>query len=98
MFASTAQEAIVKRVELTNNLAAAKYPKPDLNGNPTAVVIVQVIADNVNFLGNVIPDGVVKKQGEYWVYMGTGKKNFCLLRFVFPSTVFLALSLPPRTL
>ena len=91
MFASTAQEAIVKRVELTNNLAAAKYPKPDLNGNPTAVVIVQVIADNVNFLGNVIPDGVVKKQGEYWVYMGTGTKelhvhsdNFLPVEIRFP--------------
>ena len=70
-----AQKATVERVEVTNNIAASKYPKLDLNGRTAALVIVQVLADNVEFKGSVLNDGVVKQTGEYWVYLGVGAKE-----------------------
>lgn len=73
--AAFGQEATVKRVELTNSIAASKYPMTDLNGRTAALVIVQVIADNVEFTGSVLNGGVVRKTGEYWVYMGVGAKE-----------------------
>ena len=73
--AAFAQKATVERVELTNNIAASKYPMTDLNGRTAALVIVQVLADNVEFTGSVLNGGVVRKTGEYWVYMGVGAKE-----------------------
>ena len=73
--AACAQDATIRRVELTNNIAASKYPMTDLNGRTAALVIVQVMADNVEFTGSVLNGRVVRKTGEYWVYMGVGAKE-----------------------
>lgn len=75
--AAFGQEAIVKSVVTeTFDYSASKYKMTDLNGNTAALVIVRVLADNVEFKGNVLDGGVVHKTGEYWVYMGVGTKMF----------------------
>ena len=69
-----AQEATVKRVEMTpTDLSASKYARFDNNGEACALVRVEVIADNVEFFGNVIQP-VEHKTGDYWVYMVGGTK------------------------
>ena len=71
---AVAQEATVKRVEMTpNDLSGSKYTRFDNNGEPCALVRVEVIADNVEFFGNVIQP-VEHKTGDYWVYMTGGTK------------------------
>ncbi len=71
---AVAQEATVKRVEMTpTDLSASKYVRTDNNGEPCALVRVEVIADNVEFFGNVIQP-VEHKTGDYWVYMTGGTK------------------------
>ena len=73
---AVAQEATVKRVELNPmDLSGKKYQRLDLNGEPCALVKVQVIADGVQFFGNVIPSGVEHRIGEYWVYMVAGSHD-----------------------
>ncbi len=73
---AVAQEATVKRVELNPmDLSGKKYQRLDLNGDPCALVKVQVIADGVQFFGNVIPSGVEHRVGEYWVYMVAGSRD-----------------------
>lgn len=73
--AAFAQEATVKSVAADPlNIAASKYPMTDLNGHTAPLVIVEALADNVEFKGNVLDGGVVRKTGEYWVYMGAGAK------------------------
>lgn len=69
------QKATVESVVLDPlNISASKYPMTDLNGNTAPLVIVRVLADNVEFLGSVLDGGVVRRTGEYWVYMGAGAK------------------------
>lgn len=73
--ATFGQEATVKSVAADPfDYSASKYKMTDLNGNTAALVIVRVLADNVEFKGNVLDGGVVHKTGEYWVYMGVGTK------------------------
>ena len=49
-----AQEATVKRVELdVMDLSGKKYERLDLNGEPCALVKVEVLANDVTFSGNV---------------------------------------------
>ena len=73
--AAFGQEATVKSVVADPlNISASKYPMTDLNGHTAALVIVRVLADNVEFKGSVLNGGVVRKTGEYWVYMGSGAK------------------------
>lgn len=70
-----AQKATVERVVSDPlNIAASKYPMTDLNGHTAPLVIVEVLTDNVEFKGNVLDGGVVRRTGEYWVYMGVGTK------------------------
>ena len=69
-----AQKATVERVEMTpTDLSASKYPRLDNNGEPCALVRVEVLADDVEFFGNVIQP-VEHKTGDYWVYMLGGSK------------------------
>lgn len=69
-----AQKATVERMEmLPMDLSASKYPRFDNNGDPCALVRVEVIADGVDFFGNVLKP-VEHKMGEYWVYMLAGSK------------------------
>ena len=69
-----AQKATVERMEmLPMDLSGSKYPRLDNNGDPCALVRVEVIADGVDFFGNVL-NPVEHKMGEYWVYMLAGSK------------------------
>lgn len=69
-----AQKATVERMEMTpTDLSASKYPRYDNNGDPCALVRVEVLADDVEFLGNVMQP-VEHKTGDYWVYMVGGSK------------------------
>ncbi len=69
-----AQKATVERMEmLPMDLSASKYPRFDNNGEPCALVRVEVIADGVDFFGNLLKP-VEHKMGEYWVYMLAGSK------------------------
>jgi len=69
-----AQKATVERMEMTpTDLSASKYPRHDNNGDPCALVRVEVLADDVEFLGNVMQP-VEHKTGDYWVYMVGGSK------------------------
>ncbi len=69
-----AQEATVKRVELdVMDLSGKKYERLDLNGEPCALVKVEVLANDVTFSGNV-REPVEHRAGEYWVYMTRGTK------------------------
>ena len=86
---AAAQKAVVERMEMDPfDLSGKKFQRLDLNGDPCALVKVQVIADGVQFFGNVIPDGAEQRVGEYWVYMVAGSKE---LRVQSP--VFLPLKL-----
>lgn len=53
------------------DLSASTQPRNDLNGNPCALVKVQLATADATFEGNVIGD-VAYSQGEYWVYMSAG--------------------------
>lgn len=69
-----AQKATVERMEMTpTDLSASKYPRYDNNGEPCTLVRVEVLADDVEFLGNVMQP-VEHKTGDYWVYMVGGSK------------------------
>lgn len=72
--AAKAQEAKVKRVEPSPmDLSASKYQRLDLNGKACALVRVEVLADDVEFFGDVV-NPVEHKTGDYWVYMPGGSK------------------------
>ncbi len=72
--AAFGQEAKVKRVEpCPMDLSASKYQRFDLNGNACALVKVEVLADDVEFFGDVV-NPVEHKTGDYWVYMPGGSK------------------------
>ena len=67
-----AQELTVKKMEVAPmDLSASTQPRNDLNGNPCALVKVQLATPGASFEGNVIGDTEFKK-GEYWVYMSEG--------------------------
>ena len=67
-----AQELTVKKMEVAPmDLSASTQPRNDLNGNPCALVKVQLATPGASFEGNVIGDTEFKK-GEYWVYMPAG--------------------------
>lgn len=67
-----AQELTVKSMEVAPmDLSASTQPRNDLNGNPCALVKVQLATAGASFEGNVIGD-VAYSQGEYWVYMSAG--------------------------
>lgn len=97
---AVAQKAVVERLELDPfDLSGKKYQRLDLNGDPCALVKVQVIADGVQFYGNVIPDGAEHRVGEYWVYMVAGSKElrvqspvFLPLKLYFPDYGIASLS------
>lgn len=78
-----AQKAAVERMEmLPMDLSGSKYPRLDNNGEPCALVRVEVIADGVDFFGNVLKP-VEHKMGEYWVYMLAGSKMLQIKSDVF---------------
>ena len=67
-----AQELTVKSMQVADmDLSASTYPRNDKNGNPCALVKVQLAAVGAQFEGNVLGNAEYKA-GEYWVYMSQG--------------------------
>ena len=56
---------------------ARTQPRKDNNGEPAALVLVQVLATDihVDFTANYLLGDVEKKASEYWVYMAAGAKS-----------------------
>ncbi len=70
-----AQELTVKSfAEKTNDLAASTYERKDGNGNPCALVKVQLATAGAQFSPNVVGN-VEYKVNEYWVYLPTINKH-----------------------
>lgn len=69
-----AQEMQIKSVEtLTTDISARTNPCFDINGDPCALIKVNLVAPNATFEGNVIK--VIPKDGQYWVYMTAGSRS-----------------------
>ena len=83
--AMLAQELTVKGMQATNDLSASQQRRQDLNGEPCALVKVQLAATDVTFEGNVIPP-VEYKGGEYWVYLTQGSKELRIKHQAVPPT------------
>ena len=58
----------------SNDLTARVKERKDLNGNPCALIKVELPIKDILFEGNVVGD-VEWKKGEYWVYMSQGSRN-----------------------
>lgn len=72
---TSAQELIVKSMSAAgNDISASQYRVNDLNGQPCALVRVQLATSGASFTGNVIGTPQFKL-GEYWVYMPAGTKE-----------------------
>lgn len=72
VIALQAQKLTVEKMEVAPmDLSASTQPRNDLNGNPCALVKVQLAAGGASFEGNIIGD-VAYSKGEYWVYMSAG--------------------------
>ena len=69
----------VKRFEDVSSVKqyARTQPRKDNNGEPAVLVLVQVLASNiqVDFTANYLLGNVEKKASEYWVYMAAGAKS-----------------------
>ncbi len=70
----SAQELTIKDMSATNDLSASQYRRNDINGEPCALIKVQLATEGATFEGNVITP-VDYKSGEYWVYMTKGSKE-----------------------
>ena len=85
-----AQKLVVESMAASpTDISASQYMRKDLNGNPCALVKVQLAAEGAKFEGNIIKP-VDYKTGEYWVYMTEGSymlsvkhPNFLPLRVNF---------------
>ena len=67
-----AQELTVKQMTaLPMDLSASQYERKDLNGQPCALVKVQLATMGARFEGNVVGSADYKTN-EYWVYMTEG--------------------------
>ena len=65
---------IDKVVELTTDISAQRYSRFDLNDDKCALVKVQCVLPDMEFVGNVV-DSVQYRGGEYWVYLVDGTKK-----------------------
>ena len=80
-----AQKLTIEGMQATNDLSASQQRRQDLNGEPCALVKVQLAATDVTFEGNVIPP-VEYKGGEYWVYLTQGSKELRIKHQAVPPT------------
>lgn len=72
---ATAQELTVKLLAAAgNDISASQHRRNDLNGQPCALVKVQLATAGAKFEGNVVGD-VRYDAGEYWVYLSAGSKE-----------------------
>ena len=76
-FAEAGAQSRIREIDVRlngNDLTARTSKRLDNNGNPCGLLKVSVLADNVEFQGNVIGD-VVRHGGTYWVYVTNGTKE-----------------------
>ena len=73
-FPATAQKATVKSFVPTTDHIPSGDRRNDLNGNPCALVKVQVVDNIERIEGNTIGD-VINRGVEKWVYMCKGSRN-----------------------
>lgn len=67
-----AQEITIKTMATAPmDFSASQYLRKDIDGNPCALVKVQLAAEGAKFEGNIVQP-VEYKTGEYWVYMTEG--------------------------
>lgn len=72
---SAQEAAVIKSFNLTNDHIPSNDRRNDLNGNPCALIKVQVIDEIERVEGNKIGD-IVKQGGvEKWIYMCKGSRN-----------------------
>ena len=84
-----AQQLTIAAIEsLPMDLSASTYLRPDANGDPCALVKVQLSTAGAQFEGNVVGQ-VDYKTGEYWVYMTAGSY---MLKVKHPSFVPLSVN------
>ena len=77
-----AQKLVVESMAASpTDISASQYMRKDLNGNPCALVKVQLAAEGAKFEGNIIKP-VDYKTGEYWVYMTEGSYMLSVKLFV----------------
>ena len=70
------------------DISASQYERKDVNGQPCALIKVQLAAVGARFEGNVIGDTEFKT-GEYWVYMSSGSQ---MLRIKHPNVLPLTIT------
>lgn len=72
---ATAQKLTVEQLAAAgNDISASQHRRNDLNGQPCALVKVQLATAGAKFEGNVVGD-VRYDAGEYWVYLSAGSKE-----------------------
>lgn len=83
-----AQELTVKSMTaLPMDLSASKYVRKDLNGQPCALVKLQLATMGARFEGNVV-GSTDYHTNEYWVYMTEGSYMLCIKHPAFlPLTI-----------
>lgn len=76
-FCGYSQEIEVSNVEkLESDISARTQPYFDLNGDPCALVKVNLVVPQAGFDGNVVH--VLPKNGQYWVYLVSGTKGLTI--------------------
>ena len=67
------------------DISAARSERTDLNGNPAALVKVQVLTEDEVTISSAMKLGDVEhKANEYWIYMAAGAKNMKISHPLFP--------------
>jgi len=76
------------------SLALQKNPRTDDNGDPCGLIIIYTDISDLKFNSSLTPVDVVKKTGEYWVYLSAGdsylkfeKAGYASLRYNLPLTI-----------
>jgi len=76
------------------SLAMQKNPRTDDNGDPCGLIVIYTDIPDLKFNSSLTPVDVVKKTGEYWVYLSAGdsylkfeKAGYASLRYNLPLTI-----------
>jgi|AntRauTorcE11898_2_1112593.scaffolds.fasta_scaffold04834_3 formylglycine-generating enzyme required for sulfatase activity len=84
-FQAVADEFEVKSFEKDeNDLAARRYERMDINGEPCALVKIKTDLDGLGFESGVgIVGDVEYKEGQYWVYLVSGERRLSIYKTRF---------------
>lgn len=75
-------------VKDSKDLAALRHPKHDINGNKCAIIKVFTDIPGVQFDCNMGFTEVIKKAGEYWLYVSPGEQRLKFIKEGFISKAF----------